>query len=357
MDTFGSALRNALEISALRNEVLNLKGVSFSKELIHPERFSHIITKNPVMIGLFRYVESISSSCQPVLILGETGSGKELFARAIHLASSADGEFVPIDVSGLDDTLFSDTLFGHTKGAYTGAEKNRPGMIEKAAGGTLFLDEIGDLNKPSQVKLLRLLQEGIYYRLGDDHPRICKARIITATNKTIEQLSGSNETFRIDLFYRLSTHLLQIPPLRERKEDLPLLVTYFAGQAAKSMNKVIDTINDSLLDCLENLPFPGNIRELKSYIYDAVAQCFSGDLSEKDIVARLNPNRTTALHGNTDYHPAIEDVFGKFPTLSELTDHAIESALNATNNNQTKAAKKLGISKQALNKRLKKKQP
>ena len=355
IETFGSALRNALEISSLRNEVMTLKGLSFYKQLQHPAHFSTIITKNHMMISLFHYIESIAASGQPVLITGETGSGKELFARAIHDVCSCSGEFVAVDVSGLDDTLFSDTLFGHRKGAYTSAEKDRTGLIESAAQGTLFLDEIGDLNKTSQVKLLRLLQEGVYYPLGGDHPKKCRARIVAATNKTINHLSGMADGFRIDLYYRLSTHLIQIPPLRERLEDLPLLVVYLANQAAKSMGKNIATVSKSLLDILKTLPFPGNVRELKTYIYDAVAQCHSDVLAEHDIIDRLHPGQAPVSQASSPAPPvSLESIFGQFPTLTQLTEHAVKKALEAANHNQSEAAKVLGISKQALSKRLKK---
>lgn len=355
-ETFGSALRNALEISSLRNEVMTLKGLPFHKQLRHPEHFSTIVTQNHMMLSLFHYIESIAPSGQPVLILGETGSGKELFARAVHDVCGEGGEFVAVDVSGLDDTLFSDTLFGHRKGAYTSAEKDRTGLIERATRGTLFLDEIGDLNKTSQVKLLRLLQEGVYYPLGDDHPRQCRARIVAATSKKINHLTAMADGFRIDLYYRLSTHLIQIPPLRERKADLPLLVTWLADQAAKSMGKTIATVSNSLVDMLASLPFPGNVRELKSYIYDAVAQCHSDALAEHDIIDRLRSGRMPVPQTSSPAAPpTLESIFGQFPTLVELTGYAVEKALDAAGNNQSEAAKLLGISKQALSKRLKKK--
>jgi transcriptional regulator with PAS, ATPase and Fis domain len=333
---------------------MTLKGLSISKKLNHPSNFSRIITKSPVMHRLFQYVESTAASGQPVLIMGETGSGKEMFARAIHDVSGYPGKFIAVDVSGLDDTLFSDTLFGHKKGAFTGAEKDRTGLIHKAAGGTLFLDEIGDLSKASQVKLLRLIQESIYYPLGDDQPKNCKARIITATNKNLNNLTGGDDEFRIDLYYRLSTHLIQIPPLRERKEDIPTLVAYLADQAAKSMGKKIVTINKRLLDLFTALPFPGNVRELKTYVYDAVAQCQTEELNEMDIGSRLSLSQSPHLDRPPDTcAPTLETLFGRFPTLSELSEYAVKKALEAANYNQSKAAMALGISKQALSNRLK----
>lgn len=370
MNSFGSALRNAFEICALRNELMTLKGLPNQRKLSHPHCFEKIVTQDPVMLSLFRYVESIASSGQPVLILGETGTGKELMARAIHDVSRYPGKFVVVDVSGLDDTLFSDTLFGHEKGAYTGADQNRKGLIEKAEEGTLFLDEIGDLNRVSQIKLLRLLQEGTYYSLGSDHPRQCKARIITAANKKLNTFSDQDDGFRMDLYYRLSTHLLQIPPLRERKGDIALLADHLKDQAAERMGKAIFRISDRALHALEGYPFPGNVRELKSYIYDAVARCDSDTLSEAIIMERLNlvastpweggppmaPHGTdgSSFRGTPETKPIIEQLMGRFPSLSEMTEYVVAAALERTDGNQSQAAGLLGISKQALSKRLQK---
>jgi DNA-binding NtrC family response regulator len=358
MNTFASALRNALEICALRNEVLTLKGVAFNQTLKYPEYFQHIITRNPTMIGLFQYIESISTSREPILILGETGTGKELIARAIHDVSGLGGPFVPVDVAGLDDNLFSDTLFGHSKGAYTGADQHREGLVEKAADGSLFLDEIGDLSAASQVKLLRLIQEGIYYPLGSDKPRTCRARIISATNKSRNSLAAvDQEQFRSDLFFRLSTHLIQVPPLRERQEDIPLIAAHLRDQAAKAMGKPVVETGERFSAVLAAHPFPGNIRELKTYVYDAVAQSTGTSLNADTILDRLadvsSVPQAPAVDMPLNRGTALEDLMGGFPTLAALTEYAIDQALERTDNNQSQAAKLLGISKQALSKRLK----
>jgi DNA-binding NtrC family response regulator len=342
-----------MEISTLRHEVLSLKGVSFGEHPRQHQAFERIVTQSPLMIRLFQYVEAIAASRQPVLILGETGTGKELLARAIHQISGLAGDFVAVDVSGLDDPLFSDTLFGHDKGAYTGANSVRPGLIEKAAGGTIFLDEIGDLSEVSQVKLLRLLQEGIYYPLGSDQPKRCQARILAAANKDLSLLALQNEGFRMDLYYRLSTHLVKIPPLRERKEDIPLLSEYHLAEAAAAMGKVAPSISDQAMHLLLRHPFYGNIRELKTYLYDAAARCFSGEIPEQLIAERLLGAGPGVQKFAADERP-LEKLFGTFPTLEKLSAFAIEQALLATGNNQSQAAKLLGISKQALHQRLRK---
>ena len=350
---FSSALRNALEISLLRNEVMSLKGISFTTGGPRHRAFARIITRSPGMLSIFQYIESIAASGMPVLILGETGSGKEMVAKAVHDISGLRGSYVVVDVSGLDDTLFSDTLFGHAKGAYTGADSVRSGLIEKAAGGTIFLDEIGDLSEMSQVKLLRLLQENIYYPLGSDQPKQCRARIITAANKDLTMLAGRDGEFRMDLYYRLSTHLIRLPPLRERREDIPELVAFLAAEAAAAMHKPPPAISDRAMNLLLHHPFWGNIRELKTYIVDAVARCDSGRIEEELISDRLIGQVSTA-HETASGASSLTSLFGRFPSLEELMEYAVNEALAHSDNNQSQAARLLGLSRQALNKRLRK---
>lgn len=350
---FSSALRNALEISLLRNEVMSLKGISFATDSPRHRAFDRIITRSPGMLSIFQYIESIATSGMPTLILGETGSGKELIAKAIHEISGVTGNYVVVDVSGLDDTLFSDTLFGHAKGAYTGADGVRSGLIEKAVGGTIFLDEIGELSEISQVKLLRLLQENIYYPLGSDQPKHCQARIITAANKDLSMLAGRDGEFRMDLYYRLSTHLIRLPPLRERREDIPALVTFLAAEAAAAMHKATPLVSDRALNLLLHHPFLGNIRELKAYIVDAVARCDSGTIEEGLISGRLIAPISSHLETASGVS-SLTTLLGRFPSLEELTEYAIGEAMASSDNNQSQAARLLGISRQALNKRLRK---
>jgi DNA-binding NtrC family response regulator len=352
MSTFGSALRNALEIGSLRNEVMSLKGLPLGRRPTH-EAFSGIVTQNSMMVEIFQYVEAIAESSQPTLILGETGSGKELMAKAVHDVSGLTGEFVAVDVSGLDDTLFSDTLFGHSKGAYTGADKPRSGLLERAQGGTIFLDEIGDLSEVSQVKLLRLLQEGLYYPLGADQPKKSRARVVAAANKDLQKMAGQEGGFRMDLYYRLSTHLIRIPPLRDRREDLPLLVKQLVAEASRSMNRKTPAVSKEAMYLLLRHPFYGNVRELKTYLYDAVARCGKAEIPRELIAERLGgsiPETSVALPESS----SLEKLFGQFPSLEELASFAIAEALAMTSDNQAQAARLLGISKQALHKRLKK---
>ena len=264
-----SAVKRALEIRTLRAEVLSLKDCLLTETGPRQDAFAELITQNRAMLGIFRYIEAIALSPQPVLITGETGTGKELVARALHRLSGRPGELVAVNVAGLDDTLFSDTLFGHTRGAFTGAERARDGLLMTAAAGTLFLDEIGDLSVASQVKLLRLLQGGTFYPLGADRPRQSRARIVCATNcDVVQQVSVG--TFRKDLYYRLRTHHLHLPPLRARAGDLPLLAQYFVDKAARALGKEAPTVPLALYQLLSTYSFPGNVRELEALITEAL---------------------------------------------------------------------------------------
>lgn len=216
VDRLIKGVQRALRSIELERENRDMRSKFFKPTLEHPEYFEEIITSNGAMFSVFQYVEAIAASSRPVLITGESGVGKELIARAIHTLSGRSGPLLTVNVAGLDDTVFSSTLFGHKKGAYTGAEENRDGMVESAASGTLFLDEIGDLSVPSQVKLLRLLQEGEYFPLGSDIMKRMNARVIVATHQDL-LASQAEGKLRKDLYYRLCGHHVHIPPLRERK--------------------------------------------------------------------------------------------------------------------------------------------
>ena len=273
-----SGVRRALEQAQLQRENQRLQELLLQRRELRREAFRRFDTISPKMEAIFRYVDAISVSSEPVLITGESGTGKELIAQAIHQLSRPDGPLVAVNAAGLDDQVFADTLFGHLRGAYTGAQEMRKGMIEEAAGGVLFLDEIGELSGPSQIKLLRLLQEGEYFPLGSDQPRKLKARLVFATNLDLEQQQATG-AFRKDLYYRLRSHRITMPPLRERGEDLPIILTRLFRDAAEAMGKKVPTAPPELAPLLRNYPFPGNIRELRAMVYDAVSQHSTGILS------------------------------------------------------------------------------
>lgn len=351
-----TTVKGGLNLREIKNENRILKRYLLKDELENPEVFNEIVTKSPALRAIFKYSEAISKTQLPVLITGETGVGKELIAKAIHTLSGRTGELVSINVAGLDDNLFSDTLFGHKKGAYTGSDTERKGLIERAEGGTLFLDEIGDLSPESQVKLLRLLQEGSYYPLGSDIAKQSDARIICATLHNLEERLVNN-LFRKDLYYRLYTHQIQLPPLRERLEDLPLLVNHFVELAANSLGKPKPTLPKEIYTLLANYSFPGNVRELQGLMFDAVSTHKSGILSLEPIKEKIfkKSNQIFSEQIAVDNLPIVNFSPYAIPTLEEMENMLIEEALKRTEGNQTLAAELLGLSRRALNNRLQRK--
>jgi len=351
-----SQVRKALEIRGLSSELALLKQRLLTDNLENPKVFASIVTSDKAMRAIFQYVEVVARTRQPITITGETGVGKELIARAIHTLSGTTGSYVPVNIAGLDDNMFSDTLFGHRKGAFTGADQAREGLIEKAAGGTLFLDEIGDLNEASQVKLLRLLQEREYYPVGSDLLKKSDARIVLATNHDLQEMLAAG-TFRKDLYYRLFAHRIHIPPLRERVDDIPLLLDHFLGTAAASLDKKKPTPPPELAVMLGLYHFPGNVREIEGLVFDAVARHTSGIISMESFRAVIGDQRpqTLAMSSSvTDESKPLIEHFGHFPTLTEVEAYMIDEAMELAQGNQGLAAKMLGIGRQTLNKRLRK---
>jgi DNA-binding NtrC family response regulator len=347
---FVATVKKALELCDISDELLSLKQRFLSGNLENPSAFSAIIFRNRRMKALFQYVEVIAPTRQPILIYGETGTGKEMVAKAIHDLSGCSGAFVAVNVAGLDDNMFSDTLFGHKKGAFTGAEQSREGLIARASSGTLFLDEIGDLSESSQIKLLRLMQEKEYYPVGSDMVKKSNARILLATNKDLSEEVRIGR-FRNDLYYRLRTHLVQILPLRERLDDLPLLLDHFLTKAAEMFTKPKPTVSPQQLAALAAYGFPGNVRELEAIVFDAVARHQSGaltfdPLAQGQIWSPLEP----VENGIGGTFPA--NIFGGFPTLEQVEGYMITEALKVAAGNQGVAAQMLGISRQTLNKKV-----
>ena len=323
-----------------------LKESFFSEGPKHPEYFKDIITKSQKMEDIFKYIEAIAEFNSPVLITGETGTGKELIARAIHLIYNAvnkkAGNFVADNVAGWNEQLFSDTLYGHEKGAFTDAVNKRDGLLKQAENGALFLDEIGDMELPLQTKLLRLIQEKQYFPLGADKPQVTNARFIFATNKDLNDLKEKGK-FRTDLFFRLNTHHIHLPPLKERKEDIHPLVDYFLKEAAKEYNKTIPGIPGQLIALFFNYHFPGNIRELRSMIFEAVSLHRPG---EQELSLDVFIKKIKEQGGKIDIPGTGTDgiIFGEsLPTFEEMKRMYANEALKRTGNNQSKAAEKAGL--------------
>jgi DNA-binding NtrC family response regulator len=353
-DRLVEGILRAIRMQEIRLENQEMRKRFLSDTLEQPEVFSKIITGDKSMRSVFQYLESVSVSGQPILITGESGVGKELVARAIHDLSHRSEPLVSINVAGLDDNVFSDTLFGHHMGAFTGANKSRAGMIEQAAGGTLFLDEIGDLSLASQVKLLRLLQEGEYFPLGSDRPKRIKARVVAATHQNLEKKLQSRE-FRKDLYYRLNTHQVEIPPLRQRKGDIALLLDHFISEAAKEMGKKKPTFPKELPILLANYTFPGNVRELRALAYDAMSLHRSRMLSMQ-VFRKVLEQSPRLSEVETAPESKLFNIDLPLPTLQEVGDLLVKEAMHRCQGNQSLASRLLGISQPALSKRLKKSQ-
>lgn len=349
-----SVVQNAAKSSELDARNRKLTGYLLGEPLSDPENFSDIITCNERMLSIFKVIETLARSSQPVLITGETGVGKELIAHAIHKCSGLSGRMVTVNAAGLDDTMLADTLFGHKKGAYTGATESRGGLIEQAKGGTLFLDEIGDLSIASQIKLLRLLQQNEYYRLGSDVLHKSDARIIAASNADFSALMAAG-TFRSDLYYRIKAHALHIPPLRERPEDIIPLVQHFVEQTAQTLRRKPPELSPLLRQALVSYSFPGNVRELINMAHDAVTHNRKRTLVVDDfpgVTAGAAPCRNVVRRiGSNQF--ALHAIFPNFPAVDEVEAMLIEEAFRLSCGNRTATANMVGLSRQTLRRKLK----
>lgn len=346
-----ASLRRALESRHKDREIAALRERVQSGTLRNPAAFADILTNSERMRVLFRFIEAVAPSDEPILLLGETGTGKELFAQAVHRASGLKGPFVATNLGGMDDFMVSDALFGHVKGAYTGADDVRKGLVVSAAGGTLFLDEIGELSPTTQVKLLRFLENREYFPLGSDTPRRSSARIVAATNRDLPSLAGQG-TFRRDLLYRLSTYRIDIPPLRERREDIALLCHHFL----RATDRVSETpaLTSGALAFLCQQEFPGNVRELRGTLLRAQIAAVGGVLDRAHFEAFF-PGKTPAasLPSTEGVADGWLPVLPQLPTIRQAVQALIQEALRRSGHNQSQAAHLLGITPQALSKRLK----
>jgi DNA-binding NtrC family response regulator len=348
-----TVVARALRQHELRAENRRLQQLIREPQLHRPECFAPILARSPAMRALFRQVEAVAPSSEPVLIVGETGVGKELVARALHAASGRAGEMVAVNVAGIDETAFADTLFGHAKGAFTGADRDREGLIERAGEGTLFLDEIGDLGMDMQTKLLRLIQENEFFPLGSDFCRRSRCRVIAATNRDL-RVRMREGRFREDLYYRLHGHLIRVPPLRERAGDIPLLVEHFLEEASASLGKPVPTVPKELVVHLSAYAFPGNVRELRAMVVDAVVRHDKGVLSLNSFHSHMDEAAREARQAKPAAGPADAAIsFGRdLPTLEQATRTLIAEAIKRADGNQGAAARLLDISRRTISRHL-----
>ncbi len=308
------------------------------QELHERFQFKSIVSVSPEMESVLNLAGRVARSRASVLIRGESGTGKELIARAIHFASDRkEKPFVAVNLAALPESLLESELFGHEKGAFTGAHARKKGRLEWADGGTLFIDEVGDMPLSVQVKLLRLLQEHQFERLGGTETLSVDVRIVAATNRNLEKMIQEN-AFREDLYYRLNVVTIQIPPLRERRLDIPVLVDYFVRRFAQENGKEIDEISKEALDCLIKYDYPGNVRELQNIMHQAVVLARDSFITTEDLPVHVRSREESPKVG----WKAIEG-----DTLPEkvvnLEKQLMLDALRDSRGNQSEAARKLGL--------------
>ena len=332
--------------NAIRQRELFRENRQLRRELDRRYSFTEIIGTSGALQSVFRLVEKVASTNTNILIEGESGTGKELIARAIHHNSPrCDRPFVAINCGALPETLLESELFGHTKGAFTGAVTNKPGLLRAAEGGTVFLDEIGEVNSAMQVRLLRAVQEHEVTPVGAGRPVTFDARIICATNRDLEKEVAAGR-FREDLFYRLNVIEVHLPPLRERREDIPLLVRHFITRTAREQAGAEKPIERPAMSALINYAWPGNVRELQNAIERAFT--LSGDQIDLDSL----PPRVRDAAANTGAQ-TMRDPDGLRPTLAEIERRYIFDALASVNQDKARAANILGIDLSTLYRKLK----
>jgi len=310
---------------------------NFRRELGAEDRFHGMIGASAAMRRVFDLVENAAQSDAPVIIFGESGTGKELVARAIHEAGTRSKKpFVKVNCAALNESLLESELFGHVKGAFTGAIREREGRFEAAHGGNIFMDEIGDLPLATQVKLLRVLEEKVVERVGDNRPIHVDVRIISATNRNLAQLIERG-AFREDFFYRINVIPIWMPPLRERREDIPLLAESFFSRARMRSGKPIQAISRTALDALMNYHWPGNVRELRSCFEYAVVACQGPLIGPEHLPVQLLKKEQ-----------ASGAPLAAAMSLDEVKKRRLIDALRETGGNQSEAARRLGISRTSV---------
>ena len=353
LDRLEIVIDHALEARRLKAENHDLK-----RKLTGNFDFDSLVAKSQAMHEVLETVKQIAPSRSTVLITGESGTGKEVIARAIHALSGRPGPLVPVHCAALPANLLESELFGHEKGAFTGAIEQKKGRFELAENGTLFLDEIGEIEPQIQVKLLRVLESRTFERVGGIEEIHCDARLISATNRDLEAMVREGE-FREDLYYRLDVVSIKMPPLRERREDIPILTKKFIDEFARDNNRGNMTITESAMEALQNYSWPGNIRELRNSIERMVVLSRSDVLDVVNLPSAIGRNhlipqalsRENSITGQKDgtENGAIESDFpASVLDLASNRKVLLLKALEECGGNRTKAAKKLGISRRTL---------
>ncbi|MCG8031605.1 MAG: sigma 54-interacting transcriptional regulator [Candidatus Thiodiazotropha taylori] len=348
----------AEQLLALQDEVNHLRD-----SLQEETGIGDMVGASQPFIQACDMLRKVADSHVTVLLLGETGVGKEMFARALHSISPLEkNPFIAINCATIPDELIESELFGVEKGAYTGAQQSRPGRFERAHGGTLFLDEVGELSMNAQAKLLRVLQEGEIERVGDTRTRKVDVRVVAATNVDLQE-AVSDGRFRSDLYYRLNIYPVIIPPLRDRKDDIELLVTRFLEKYTARHGKRVSDITEKALEALKDYDWPGNIRELENMIERGVIIVTTGDAIDlKDLFPCLSMSPEVPLFNNSnekdggDVESLASQVIDQSTSLEEMETLLLETAVKKANGNLSQAARILGITRPQLAYRLKKRE-
>jgi two-component system response regulator AtoC len=328
---------------ALKQQNLEVENVSLRKQLDSKFGLENIVGQSVVMAEIFEVVQQVAPTRATVLVTGESGTGKELIAKAVHqLSPRAKMPFVTVHCAALAATLLESELFGHERGAFTGAHERRIGRFELAQGGTLFLDEIGEIDQTVQVKLLRFLGERTFERVGSNKTLSADVRLVAATNKNLEELVKAGK-FREDLFFRLRVVEIELPPLRERTGDIPLLAQSFLREFAKENGKAVNDFTAEALEALMHFSWPGNVRELRTAIEHAVVLCRGERISLRDL--------PTSVRGGVSMSDA-KLLAGKDLTVKDAEMQLIQRALKETDGNRTRAAQKIGMSRRTFHRKL-----
>jgi two-component system, NtrC family, response regulator AtoC len=321
-----------------------------SEELEEGDQFGAVIGRSPAMVEVYKTIARVAPTKSTVLILGESGTGKELIARAIHQHSSRAAQpFVAVDCGALTETLLESELFGHVRGAFTGAVSNKKGVFEEAEGGTCFLDEINDINLNLQAKLLRVLQEHEVRRVGAPKSIKVDVRVVAATNKELQQLV-SKGVLREDLYYRLKVVSIYLPPIRERPEDIPSLAEHFIRRYSHDAGKPVTSISNEAMKLLCGYPWPGNVRELENVIDRAVALSRQPTLTPEDLPVEVREGKASGFSRSTAQEE--EFVFPGTPTVEEVKRRYVLHVLGLTQGNISRAAKIMDIDRRSLHRML-----
>jgi two-component system, NtrC family, response regulator HydG len=333
---------------ASQSQRLHRSNIELQRQLNEKFGFEGVIGSSPAMHGVVAKLRQIAPTSASVLITGESGTGKELVAKALHINSPRKNKpFVPLNCAELGEHVLESELFGHVKGAFTGADRDRIGRFQHANGGTLFLDEIGDMPMAIQVKLLRVLETGEIVRVGTNDPVKVNVRLISATHRDLADAIAEGK-FRQDLYHRLKVVSVKLPPLRERRDDMPLLIDYFLKESATAHGKAIRAVTPAVRKILLGYSWPGNVRELRNVIESMVVMDADGVLDTDDLTEEL---QQSASGGKGDGYSGVDTLVGK--SLEEIERHYILETLKLTSGNREEASRLLGIGERTLYRKLK----